>query len=314
MSRSGRLLELLISLNTKHRFTVQELADEFSVSRRTMLRDLQLLSEMGVPLLSSPGPNGGYSLIRKQKLPPISLTAEEATGLLLSYELLEQHDGPFKYENMSTLTKIRATMSVEMLQKVEQLKARLAIASPRRSFKNLYLKDILQASLERKHVEIEYESRSGYSIRTIFPYGLFISNGLWYSLAFCYKRNNTVTFRVDRIVSLKVNQNFTESIPIDMTVEKWLKQPNNSTKEFILKARLTKFGCKILDPHPIGEWIQVNPDGTGVIEEKIKESDICFVGRMFLSLGAEIFIEEPVELIQFLQEEAFKVVNQYSKM
>ncbi|WP_391122525.1 helix-turn-helix transcriptional regulator [Psychrobacillus sp. L3] len=313
MSRSGRLLELLISLNTKHRFTVQELADEFSVSRRTMLRDLQLLSEMGVPLLSSPGPNGGYSLIREQKLPPISLTAEEATGLLLSYELLEKNDGPFKYENMSTRTKIRATMSVEMLQKVEQLKARLAIAAPRRSFKNLFLKDILQASLERNHVEIEYDSLSGYSIRTIFPYGLFISNGLWYSLAFCYKRNNTVTFRVDRIVSLKINQNFTESIPIDMTVEKWLKQSDNSTREFILKARLTKFGCKILDPHPIGEWIQVNPDGTGVIEEKIKESDIRFVGRMFLSLGAEIFIEEPVELIQFLQEEALKVVNQYSK-
>ncbi|QOT01389.1 WYL domain-containing protein [Brevibacterium sp. JNUCC-42] len=71
-----------------------------------------------------------------------------------------------------------------------------------------------------------------------------MSNGLWYSLAFCYKRNNTVTFRVDRIVSLKVNQNFTEPTPVDMTVEKWLKQSDHSTKEFILKVQLTKLGAE----------------------------------------------------------------------
>ncbi|MEI5906704.1 YafY family protein [Bacillus spongiae] len=314
MSRSGRLLELLISLNTKHRFTVQELADEFSVSRRTMLRDLHLLSEMGVPLFSSSGPNGGYSLIRKQELPPIPLTTEEATGLLLSYEIIEQHDGPFKYENLSTLTKIRATMSVEMLQKVEQLKSRLAIEFPRRSVNNYYLKDILQASLERNHLEIEYESRSGFSTRTIFPFGLFLSNGLWYALSFCYRRNSTVTFRVDRIVSLKVSQQSIEPISTNMTVEKWLKQSDSSTKELTLKAQLTKLGCKILDPHPLGEWIEMNPDGTGAIEERIKESDIHYVGRQFLSLGAEIIIEQPVELIQFIQEEAVKLINQYSKV
>ena len=50
MSRTARLLELLIRVQTKPRFTAQELAEEFGVSRRTMLRDLRALSEMGVPL------------------------------------------------------------------------------------------------------------------------------------------------------------------------------------------------------------------------------------------------------------------------
>ncbi|WLR41779.1 YafY family protein [Bacillus carboniphilus] len=313
MSRTARLLELLISLNTKHRFTVQELADEFLVSRRTMLRDLQLLSEMGVPLFSSPGPNGGYTLIREQKLPPISLTVEEATGLLLSYEILEQHDGPFQSENMSTLTKIRATMSVEMLQNVAQLKERLAIDSPPRSFKNHYLKELLNASLEKKHQEIEYDSRSGLSVRIIFPFGLFISNGLWYCLAFCYKRKSNVTFRVDRIISIKEIEKFIGPSPKDVTVDKWLKQTHETSRKLRIKAQLTKLGCKILDPHPIGEWIQVSSDGSGIIEEKIKEEDIPFVGRMFLSLGSEIVIEEPVELIDFIKREAIKLIQYYSK-
>ena len=87
---------------------------------------------MGVPLFSSPGPNGGYTLIREQKLPTISLTPEEATGLLLSYKLLE--DGPFEQENISTITKIRSSISIEMLQKIETLQDRLAIRFSEKKF------------------------------------------------------------------------------------------------------------------------------------------------------------------------------------
>lgn len=311
MSRTGRLFELLITLNTKYRFTAQELANEFSISKRTILRDLQLLSEMGVPLFSSPGPNGGYTLIKKQKLPTISLTPEEATGLLLSYELFE--DGPFKQENISTITKIRSSMSIEMLQKIETLQNRLAIDSPKRSFKNYYLKELLQAALDKKHLQIEYESRSGYSVRTIFPYGLVLSNGLWYSPAFCYKRKRTVPFRVDRIISLKIQHDFLGPIPKDMPVTQWLNQTATSSKELTLRATLTKKGCKMIDPHPIGEWIQVTSNGTGIIEEKFRESDMPFIGGLFLSLGAEILIKEPAELIQFVREKALEVINQYSK-
>ena len=58
MSRTARLLELLIRVQTKARFTAAELAEEFGVSRRTMLRDLGALSGMGVPLRSTSGPGG----------------------------------------------------------------------------------------------------------------------------------------------------------------------------------------------------------------------------------------------------------------
>src|SRR5579872_4548098 len=96
MSRSTRLLELLIVLQTKTRFTVAEMAADFAVSRRTMLRDLQALSEMGVPLAASPGPGGGYSLIRGRNMLPLSLSADEAIGVILSYEAFQQHaQSPF---------------------------------------------------------------------------------------------------------------------------------------------------------------------------------------------------------------------------
>lgn len=99
-----------------------------------------------------------------------------------------------------------------------------------------------------------------------------------------------------------------------MTVTQWLKQTEILSKELTLQATLIKKGCKTLDPHPTGEWIQVNPNGTGVIKEKIKESDIPFIGGLFLSLGAEILIEKPPELIRFVREKALEVVSQYSEI
>ena len=81
-----RLLELMVRVQSKPRFTAAELAKEFGVSRRTILRDLQALSGMGVPLRSTPGPGGGYSLPRGGRRLSPSLTVDEALGLIVSYE------------------------------------------------------------------------------------------------------------------------------------------------------------------------------------------------------------------------------------
>jgi predicted DNA-binding transcriptional regulator YafY len=96
-----RLVELMLRLQTLQHFTVQELADEFHLSRRTMLRDLQALSMMGVPLAATPGPHGGYFLVQQQRLLPLSLTEDEAIGIVLSYEaLLNYADSPFAVQNL----------------------------------------------------------------------------------------------------------------------------------------------------------------------------------------------------------------------
>lgn len=111
LSRTVRLLELLVRLQTLRQFTVQALADEFGVSRRTMLRDLQSLSELGVPLAATSGPHGGYRLIREQQLPPLMLTADEAIALVVSYESLQQYaDSPFDFDKSAAMAKIQGAL------------------------------------------------------------------------------------------------------------------------------------------------------------------------------------------------------------
>jgi len=62
VARATRLLELLIKMRSAPSATAQELAAHFEVSRRTMLRALRALTDLGMPLVATPGPGGGYAL------------------------------------------------------------------------------------------------------------------------------------------------------------------------------------------------------------------------------------------------------------
>jgi predicted DNA-binding transcriptional regulator YafY len=102
VSKSERLLELIVAFRAQGRFTAQELADRHGVSRRTMLRDLQSLSLLGVPLVSTPGHGGGYTLAYPQRAISLQLTADEAIGLVLSYEaFLAYTQSPFSSQSIS---------------------------------------------------------------------------------------------------------------------------------------------------------------------------------------------------------------------
>src|SRR5918995_6694973 len=195
VSRTARLLELLVRVQTKPRFTAQELAEEFGVSRRTMLRDLHALSGMGVPLRSTPGPGGGYSLPRGGRRLSPSLTVDEALGLIVSYEALLRYPvHPFSPEGMSAVTKLRAALPKDALSELDRLRRHVAVVEPVREYEAPLVGDLLQAALDGVHLEVTYDSiRSGVSERVIFPFGLYASQGFWYCFCLDYRREQNVS-------------------------------------------------------------------------------------------------------------------------
>ncbi len=61
--RAGRLLSLLMTLQSGGRFRAAELAERLAVSERTVLRDIEVLSGSGVPVYGVRGPGGGFELL-----------------------------------------------------------------------------------------------------------------------------------------------------------------------------------------------------------------------------------------------------------
>lgn len=306
MNRTGRLLELLALFHTGKTFTVGDLAHTLSVSKRTMLRDLHLLSEAGAPLQASPGPGGGYRLIRSHQLAPLALTTEEAVALILSYEaLLSYTDKPFAKETLSVIAKLLASLPTDALTRVEQLRKKLRVTNPSRSVEAPFLRPLLDAALSQQAVEITYDSLNRLSTRTIQPDYLYAFDGYWYCKCFCFLRQCTIKLRVDRIQAMTI-------VDVPSVVPDPHVSQHEEPEPLPLRIRLTRKGCKLAESHhQFGNQITLRADGSGSITDTLVPSDIDWVARFVLGLGREATVEEPAELIDWLHEELHALCHFY---
>ncbi len=311
MSRMQRLLELLIKLQTKPRFTAGEMAEEFRVSRRTMLRDLAALSEMGDPLVSTPGPGGGYSLLPGRRLLPLSLTIDEALGVLMSYEAFLQYaQSPFSTASLSAVTKLRAVLPPDVVGQIDRIHRHVAVIERPRSYEAPLLGELLQASLDGAHLLALYDSRSGVSERVIFPFGLYASAGYWYCACHDYRRGMNLSLRADRFLSIQRVGGYER--PEHIHVLDWLGVVEHDDGQGLpFRARVARRGMKRYDLESLFGPVASDECG-GSIDATIPASEVEWYAERLLPVGTDIVVESPPELIWAMRRKADEIVALYS--
>ena len=83
----SRQLEILLYLLDIKKTTCAVLAQRFEVSQRTILRDLDKLSAMGVPVWTQPGYEGGVFLSPNYRFDRSFFTTEEIGDIILAFHL-----------------------------------------------------------------------------------------------------------------------------------------------------------------------------------------------------------------------------------
>jgi predicted DNA-binding transcriptional regulator YafY len=325
MSKAKRLLDLMMTVNRRRKFTVRELADEFGVSTRTILRDLQELGELGVPLYSEVGPHGGYQVLNERILPPIAFTEEEAVAIFFASHALRHYEYlPFKEESLSALHKFYNYMSGDVRDRIDEMKNRIDFLTPARQAEFPYLSILLEAGIGQKVLRIDYESKGKRSIRAIQPVGIFASSGLWYCPAYCYQRQDIRVFRCDRIHS--VDYDSSGRLPLDLRqvhLGNWneygaaspgagpeTEQNRNKVRLYI---ELTGEGVQACEAEMWSAFLlHRRGDGTGWLEGEIPANDLRFFARFIIGLGNEATVQEPPELVEEIKAVLTGILRKYS--
>lgn len=313
MSKSKRLLALMMTVNRKRKFTVKELAQEFEVSSRTILRDLQELSELGVPLYSEVGPHGGYQVLNERILPPIAFSEDEAIALFFACHALRHYAYlPFKTEASSALSKFYNYMSGDVRDRIDQMKNRVDFITPSRHSESPYLSILLDGAIDQKVLLIDYESREGISSREIQPIGIYASSGLWYCPAYCFLRGDIRVFRCDRMHSA-VSSSASKSMDL-RHVHLGNRESLNKVEEeeVILYVELSKEGILKCEAEL---WtvskLHIRNNGTGWLDGNIAKSDIPFFAKFVLGLGNEATVTSPPELVDAMKEMIAEIMAKY---
>jgi predicted DNA-binding transcriptional regulator YafY len=302
----------MLKLQNRTRFTVQEMAEEVGVSRRTMLRDLQALSEMGVPLAAAPGPGGGYRLITRRRLLPLSLTADEAISMVLSYEAFLQYAAsPFASQSLSALTKLRNALPADVNAELDRVQAYVVWPQPSRDYEAPFLSQLLDAARDGVHLDIVYESASGVSERRIFPYGLYAHAGFWYCACYDYKRNRDLTLRADRLVELTRVEGLK---PVrKTTVREWLQsEPGRDEEMVTIRARLSEHGAKNIDVKALFLGMPITTSRGRRVEVQFPSAELDYLAGRILPMGLDVVIESPPELVEMIATRSAALAREYN--
>ncbi|MCI0707835.1 MAG: YafY family transcriptional regulator [Ignavibacteriae bacterium] len=310
MNRTDRLLAIVLELQNKGTVRAEDLAGTFSVTKRTIYRDVQALSEAGVPVAAEPGV--GYSLVEGYFLPPVNLTNDEAMMLVLGADFVSHSFGREYCDVASSASrKVEAVLSKPMRKEVQEQKRSmwfLSMNSQHKTHEVEILKRVRQAVLERKTIRFTYykryaQEREGPLSREVDPYILWHISGNWLVGGYDHLRKATRSFRLSRIEKLEIT-------------EKQFSRPKNFLKDF---GENQKFDIivKALFNNSVARWVlesrpfflashRRTSQGLHVV---LKSNNMDQIVPWLLSWGSNVKVLSPDSLRKHLAVEAEQVLS-----
>lgn len=309
MSKTKLLFDLIMYVNTKRSFTAQDVAYEFNISVRTAHRYLMELSDLGVPLYTNQGRNGGYRTLKNRILPPVIFDENEAFAIFFAFQSLKYYNSlPFDINIDSASRKLYASLPDDTKNKVARLESVLSFWNQKRSVPSPFLKDIIEASIENHLLIIEYLSKSENKTKEVKPVGVYAYNGFWYMPAFDMEHDAVRLFRVDRILSLE-NSKRTHNFP--MNLADWF---NTYTVKIPVRLHviLTREGLRQCRSEPwLEPYIITTDHESGYIDAEIDRSEVAFVSSYFFRLGTDAKVVEPQEIADNIKQRAHNLIKHY---
>jgi predicted DNA-binding transcriptional regulator YafY len=294
MTKAARILALLEALQDQPSLTGPQLASRLRVDVRTVRRDVVSLQDLGIPVEAERGPAGGYRLQPGYRMPPLMLTAPEATAVALGL-LAARRDG---LDADGALAKIRRVLPEQVRLRVEALEQTLSFtatgheAMPPKGENLLLLAD---AALRGRRVHAVYVTSDGKrSERELSPYGVVSHRGRWYVPAHDHGRDSARALRADRFRTVRVRGAGKPPPPdfdaVDFVSRALARVPWTHEVEVVLHTPLAAAAARF--PPTLAE---LEPSGEDTLLRMRAES-LDWVAGVLAGAGCDFTIRRPDEL------------------
>ena len=292
-------MKLILKLQqSKERITVDKLADEFGVSRRTIFRDFNALSEIEVPVTWDE--YSGYGVMDGYSVPPLMFNQKELATILVGLNFVKsQVDKQLVDDAKGVELKIKNVLPKELKTFMASLDNKtivdpfLHFGHEKKEGGNWYI--LSSAISESRTVSFQYKSRgdSEFSNRTVDPYLLVFYRDHWNMIGFSHKREAIRNFVLDRMKNVGILSQHFET-DRDINVEALIFGSNESGLEIVLLV--DKSADRAFKANLPTKIFKENEENSEKIKVHFRFDNIDYLNEWLLQFGNKITVLSPPEL------------------
>ncbi|WP_392562719.1 YafY family protein [Orbus sturtevantii] len=300
----NRLFGIVHLLLNNKQLTSIQLAEHFEVSKRTILRDLDVLSGAGIPIYTSQGKGGGISILDSYTLNKMAISAKEQSSILSSLQ------------GFNSLTNSAQDQPDHLLAKLSHLFGKNQANWIEVDFANWADYDHRQAKVEIlknaivNHLAVEFtyaNSQGEQAKRKVYPVKLLFKSQDWYLQGYCQAKLAHRFFKLNRINQLTLlDHTFDPSLLPEFSSEEAI-----DSRPPLIDMTITfspKIAYRVYDEFAFNTIIE-NDDKSLTVTISMTAGD--WLLQYLLSYGNDAKVNSPQSLIDALKQKATAIINLY---
>ena len=295
--QNARLFEIVYILLESGSTTAAKLAERFEVSVRTIYRDIDALSQAGVPVYAERGKGGGIRLMEGYSIEKSLLSESERTEVLSALQGFSAMMG-----KGNALGKLSAFFGVE---KESWLDVDLSnwCGSDQDIFK------LIRGAITEQYVLSfdYYDPKGEVSSRSILPTKLRFKSKTWYCQGFCLERKAMRIFKISRMKRVSVSDEHFDigDVPAEDPIENFGRDQDRTKITLKIGGEMA---FRIYDDFDESEITRL-PDGDFMVNVSYPVDG--WVYGLVLSYGENAEVIEPQFMRDELKRIAENIKNKY---
>lgn len=298
MDRLTRLFSMVDFLTYHKKSTGKELAEKFKVSKRTIYRDIEILSTLNVPIYVKSGRNGGIYILEAYTISKSLVTNKEQQQILAALSA---------FEKIGASSDLLSMKLANVFSKPSLSPFNIDFSGWGKTEEKEKLDMLASSVTHKRFLHFTYTNAQKItSKRDTIVISIDFKKNAWYFKAYCLDKKEIRLFKVARLKKMNIGAEYNSSKYNSL----WLRESHTTDMEYIdvtLKVKTASL-TRLQEELPVKNTELLNEEYSSVT---IKQPQGKWLINYLLSFGSLLEVISPASLRLAIIDEIKKMKNNY---